>query len=393
MRAIGELEQGNIPEVVALLLICRVFLKTATPDELSSFVASHKINWALFYDIARAHHIRPVVNKVFGEVRIDEPTSGRLQADCMQITRNNFEHYRELLRLNNLFREAGIMAVPYKGCLFSLQFYEDINLREFSDLDFLIYPDIKDVHAITKIMEKAGYVIGFDAPEEFREFYFSHIREFKFLLYANDKRKFLAEFHSLMNDPVFETAAPIANEYLFTDLYDETLSGSQIRLLSPTRHFIAMLTHHGIREQWTSLKNVMDLAMVIKGGDLVDWDFVFACSKEYKFSKVLAVGLDLADDLLGVSLGRPHAKVVTTPWAKRLFSKHLQKTDRTWRYNFSLKLRSKDSAADRWRMLYKHVLYLGTPSILDYKFVRLPKGLFYLYVFIKPLRLLKKRIN
>jgi len=392
MMTISELEKDSIPEVVALILICRVFLKTATEKELTAFFENRKINWLLFYEIVRAHHVRPIVSKVFAEIKINEGVSGRLQSDCMQITLKNFEHYRELLRLNSLFQQAGITAVPYKGCLFSLQFYNDIGLREFSDLDFLIYPDIKDVHAISKVMLDSGYSIGFEAPDKFREFYFSHIREFKFFLFADGSRKFLAEFHSLLNDPVFETTLPIANAFLFADLKEEILSGNPIQLLSPEKHFIAMLSHHGIREQWTSLRNVMDLAMVIKSSGMVNWDIIFECSDTYKFSKVLVVGLAIADDLFGVSPGKPYEKVKTIrPWLKKLFSRHLYKTDRTWRNNFSLKLRSKDSAGDKLSMLYAHVRYLGTPSILDYKFVQLPRPLFFLYVVIKPIRMIVGR--
>jgi hypothetical protein len=394
MMTIRELDKNNKPEIIALILVCRVFFKTATEEELNNFLGNQEINWTLFYDIVRAHHIRPIVSKVFTDIKINEAVSGRLQSDCMQITLRNFEHYRELIRLGNLFQEAGVTAVPYKGCLFSLQFYNDIGLREFSDLDFLIHPEIKDVHAISKIIVESGYTIGFEAPEKFQEFYFSHIREFKFFLFADNKRKFLAEFHSLLNDPVFETALPIPNEYLFRDLKEEILNGNNIQLLSATKHFIAILTHHGIREQWTSLKNIMDLSMVIRSGSLVDWDSVFECSRMYKFSKVLAVGLQIADDLFGISQGSPYKKVKTTnPWLKKLFSKHLQKPGRTWRNNFALKLRSKDSAGDKYRMLFAHIRHLATPSILDYKFMRLPKPLFFLYAFVKPVRMLKRRVK
>ncbi len=387
---IRELEKGNIPEVVALLLICRAFLGTATAEDLTGYLESNKVDWKLFYDIVRAHKIRPVVNKVFSEIKINAEVSGRLQADCMQITLSNFEHYRELLRLSELFQRAGITAVPYKGALFSLQFYNDINLREFSDLDFLIYPRVEDVHAIRKVMEDAGYAIGFEAPEEFQEFYISHIREFKFLMFVNGKRRFLAEFHSLLNDPVFETAIPIANEYLFTDLKEEVLSGNKVQLLSPTKHFIAMLSHHGIREQWTSLKNVMDLAIVLKDGAMVDWNYVWECSHTYKFSRVLSIGVDMADALLGVQMDMPYKKAGSiTPWLRKLFVRHQYTVDRTWRNNFGLKLRSKDSAGDKYRMITRHIGYLATPSILDYKFVRLPKPLFFLYVFVKPIRMMR----
>ena len=157
---------------------------------------------------------------------------------------------------------------------------------------------------------------------------------------------------------------------------------------------IAMLSHHGVKEQWTSLKNLVDIAMAIKNGTDVEWDTIADAGHKYGFNGVLGIGLGMINDLLGVMPPiAVETKRGTGPWMNKLFARHNYTTDRSWLYNFSLKLNSKDSAGDKARALLNHVLYIGKPSILDYKFIALPKPLFFLYVLVKPIRKLVKRNN
>jgi hypothetical protein len=392
MKAIEDLEKDLSPEIAAIILVCRFFLKTANVEELKEFFEKKKIDWLLFNKIVRSHNIRPIVYSVISNFNLPEEAIGRLQADCKQIALKNFEQYRELLKLNNLFKQANITCIPYKGCLYGLQFYNDISLRESSDIDYLINADIEDIKLITELLFAEGYINGIEIPEKFREYYFHHNREFKFFLFTNGKRKFLVEFHSSLNDPVFETQSPIPNEYLFVDLTDEIFNGNKITTLSPTKHLISIITHHGIAGQWASLKNIMDVAQVLKNDNNVNWDELFDCSNTYRFNKVLNIGLSIANDILGVSPAFQFKKVKNiSPWLKRLFTNHLYPIDRTWKNNLPLKLRSKDNIVDSTKMIYKHIRHLATPSILDFNFIQLPRPLFFLYIFIKPIRMLKRK--
>jgi hypothetical protein len=220
------------------------------------------------------------------------------------------------------------------------------------------------------------------------------VREFKFAKFEGEQRKFLAEFHVSLNDAVFETTKPIQNAYLFADLQQQDMNGQMIKALSPTKHVIAMLSHHGVKEQWTSLKNLVDIAMAIKNGTDVEWDMIADAAHKYGFTRTLDIGLSMINDLLGVMPPIViETKQGTRPWMKKLFARHTYTTDRSWQYNFSLKLISKDKAVDKARALLNHLLYAGRPSALDYKFVALPQPLFFLYVLVKPIRKLVKRNN
>ncbi len=391
MIAAEDLMRKYSAETTALVLACRVFLGTASENELGGFCKKNRIDWPLFYKMAKVHHIRPVVNKAIANITTDDATKQQLQADCRLIALRNFEHYKELLRLHALFQQGGVVVVPYKGSSYCLQFYGDLSQRESSDLDFLMQYSMDDLEILERLFEEQGYANLSEVPANFKVYYFEHVREFKFAKFEEGQRKFLAEFHSSLNDAVFETSTPISNDYLFADLQEQDMNGYKIKALSPTKHLIAMLSHHGVREQWTALKNLVDIAVAIKNGDSINWDVVVTASHQYGFYKVLGMGVGMISDLLGIE---PPVAIERdrelAPWMNKLFLRHTYTTDRSWLYNFSLKLKSKDSVGAQAKILLNHLLYAGRPSVLDYKFVALPRPLFFLYILIKPIRKMSK---
>jgi hypothetical protein len=394
MIATGELKDKWGIELTALVLACKVFLGTAQEEELAVFFEQHTIDMPLLVRIAAAHHIRPILNRAVANIKSDDAARQQLQADCRGIALKNFEQYKEFLRLNSLFVQKRISVVPYKGSSYCLQFYGDLSLRESSDLDFLMQVSMEDLEALERLFKEQGYANLSEVPANFKVYYFEHVREFKFAKFEGEQRKFLAEFHVSLNDAVFETTKPIQNAYLFADLQQQDTNGQMIKALSPTKHVIAMLSHHGVKEQWTSLKNLVDIAMAIKNGTDVEWNTIADAGHKYGFNGVLGIGLGMINDLLGVMPPIViETKQGTGPWMNKLFARHNYTTDRSWMYNFYLKLNSKDSAGDKARALLNHVLYIGKPSILDYKFIALPKPLFFLYVLVKPIRKLVKRNN
>ncbi len=387
MTEINKLRSENGGEIAAIILICRAFLGISSSEELKKFLATHKIDWPLFYKITRANNLRPVVYNVIAALGINEELTNKLREDCRKITVKNFEQYREIIRLNNLLKNAHIAALPYKGCLYGVQFYKDASLRESSDMDFLI--GRADIDAVSKLMVDEHYATNLSIPLGFREYYYYHIREFKFFFFNNGKRLFLAEFHTLVNDPVFETQSPVPNSYLFDSPAELSLHGNTVSTLSPTKHFIAMVTHHGIAGQWSSLKNLVDVAAAIRNGTSINWEEVHACSDKYRFKKILSIGFLMTEELFGIRAPLPaQYSGDITPWMNRLLSNHLYDIDRTWRNNFVLKVRSRDNLADRADIIYRHLAHLSSPSLRDYNFVRLPPPLFFLYAFIRPVRML-----
>src|SRR6185437_10668770 len=206
---------GN--EVSAIILVCRVFSGTSSDEELTTFLHSNNIDWPLLYRIATIHQVRPVIFKVLYRFEIPGEIKEQLQTDCKRIAFHNLEHAKELVRVYDLLESSGINAIPWKGSIFCLEYYKDIGLREFSDIDFLIHPDIKDLETIKNVFSKTGYADKTDIPRDFLDTYIRHAREYYFDFYQNDHRKFHVEFHWSTASQVFDFPTPMHNSILFKD--------------------------------------------------------------------------------------------------------------------------------------------------------------------------------
>jgi hypothetical protein len=383
MIAISRLQEKYGAEITVVILMCRVFAGTMSMAELQNFIDTNTIDWAAFHKLISAHRIRPVVNRTLASLRIPDGVISALQAETTQVALHNFEHYREQQQILSALQNADVLAVPYKGSVYSQQFYGDLSLRESSDLDFLIPNDIATADKLNIVMLQQGYAAASYIPLKFRSFYLTHMRECKYIFSENGMRKFLTEFHLSLNDSYFETVTPITNKYFFDHLVADR---NGMHALSATAHAVALITHHGIREQWSNLKKIMDIAMATRN-DEVDWQAIDALATEAGFSKVLHIGLTVINDVIGVvPAGLQVHTTDTTPWLDNLLSTSVKPIDRTWRYNFLLRLKAKDSVADRLRQLMAYAGYATYPALADYIFLPLPRPFFFLYVFIKPLR-------
>jgi Uncharacterised nucleotidyltransferase len=381
MIPIAQLQARYGTLVAAVVLACRVFAGTATAQDLQAFIDAGPVDWPAFLKLVSLHRIRPVVNSALSSLSVPAEVRTALQNDATQIALRNFTHYKEQQRITTALATAGITVVPYKGCACSIQFYGDLSLRESSDLDFLIPTDTRTADTLHTAMQRLGYDTPTPIPAKYLGFYHAHVREYKYVLMENGTRKFLAEFHTALNDRSFETATPVTNEYLFRDMAGQ----HGALMLSPTAHAIALITHHGIREQWSNLKNMMDLAMAVNN-EAVDWKAIGALAAEARFHSVLQIGLSLVNDVIGRPSPLPRSAVDTGSWMNNLLAPAPRPVDRTWRYNFGLKMKAKDSFGDKLGMLRSHAAYAASPSLADYSFLPLPKPLFFLYVIVKPLR-------
>ncbi|MCW3121334.1 MAG: hypothetical protein JWQ38_826 [Flavipsychrobacter sp.] len=386
MITTDELKRDFETEISVIVLACRVFVGTATEDELATFISTNNIDWQKVYSITRIHQLRPVVFKILYKLEVPKEIKDTLQADCMHIAMHNQKHARELTRIYDQLDKAGVMAIPYKGSMFALEYYKDTALREFSDIDFLINLSIKDLGIIKNAFEQSGYIDKSDVPDDFKETHFKYTREYYFDKYENDKRKFHAEFHWVVASQIIDFPTTLPNSLLFDDLQHKEVYGQKIKLLSDTHHFMALVSHHGLNQRWALMKYIMDLSMILKNGNTLDWAEINAVSKKYGFNKSVQIGLYIADQLLGIKPATPYnaPKDAVNYLNTMLLSLNKDRTSTSDALLLNLKI--KDNLAGKLKMILKYINYSATPSILDYKFIKLPRPLYFLYAFIKPIR-------
>jgi len=369
-------------EQAAVVLICRVFVGTASPEQLNAFLKEYPADWWSLYRIVVKNRIRPVAYHVLQSVDIPGDVKQKLKRDRLSLAINCAEQQQELLKLLDVLKQQGIDAVPYKGPALASAFYKDHTLREFVDIDLLIDPSTApDLQKIIDIITPFGYRPMYDLVPGMKRMILENTCEFYFDKYVDGHRKFHVEIQWLAHHPVFELHKKLSNQQLFQNPVVLNLRNTDIKVLNTESHFVTMLLHHGLRENWNSLKYLLDLAMILQNGR-PDMKVVTAITREYKFNKVLLSGSQLLKELLGVGGNLlPAAQIDPTPYIDVLLSgKKKQRT--SWQKQVSV-LRNTDDITGKVKLALKLVKYMFQPSVEDIQYCRLPERLHFLYFFVK----------
>jgi hypothetical protein len=336
--------------------------------------------------VAERHGLIPLVSHHLAGLGDVLPASVRdeLHARARAIAARSLMMASELVRVVQRLESRGIAAVAYKGPTLALAVYGSVCLRQFDDLDLLIARD--HVPDATRLLQDDGFrpVYGLTAQQER-----AYLRnQCEHILERDDLR---VELHWDIVPRYF--AWPLDPAPLLARAVPTSVAGATVRTLAPD-DLLLVLCAHASKHCWDRIEWVASLSEIVRRHADRDWDEIRRRVARAGARRMLAVGLALARDLMGVALPAavtedvdrdPAATVLAREVAGRLLSGDAGFLDRSQEVSFHLRAR------ERLRDRIRYVGRLGTTQTLgDWDLVRLPPGVAPLYRLIRPLRLLGK---
>jgi hypothetical protein len=219
---------------------------------------------------------------------------------------------REMVRVHRTAAEAGIRLLPYKGPTLALSAFGAIGLREFGDLDFLVWRD--DVLSAKRLLAEAGYRPQFELPPELEAELLASHRHYEYPL-MDEARGFLVELH-WRPDPEVDVL-PLADGAWWDRLPQIEVEGHRVPVLA-NGDLMLVLALHGTKHLWHSLSWVADLARVAAGCTPADWAHALELAARADCERRLALGLRLLRDLAGVRLPEECSRLLDDPVVARL---------------------------------------------------------------------------
>jgi Uncharacterised nucleotidyltransferase len=385
---VSSFTENICPEKRLLLCCARTRLPPAFVKEIRELAAG-PLDWDYLLDDAAQNSLRPLLARHLSVcaagIVLPEELKRLLNAAranaarCLILT-------AELIQVMERFREAGILAVPYKGPVLAVQVYEDVTLREFEDLDIVLRQT--DMPHANEIVTSLGYRPKFPwilsagrasalVPGEYN--------------YRDESRRTLLELHTertLRHFPV-----PPDLDELARRLVPVSLSGHEIRTFAP-EDALVMLCIHGSKDFWGRISWVADIAELIRARPDLDWDAVSHRADSWNARRILDLGLVLASNMLDAQLpdevdARVREDQVAAALASEVVTRLLRRDRRAFgsAERFSFRRRMLGGALAGWRYSIRLAV---VPVEEDWQMVRLPGLLAPLYVALRPLRLLRK---
>lgn len=286
---------------------------------------------------------------------------------------------RSLLLTAELSRLLEVLppTLAFKGPALAQRLYADVAGREYCDLDLVLRP--ADVPHAIPALRKLGYSgLGLD-PWQLR----SYLRNGCEYPMSDDRVH--VELHWQFAPRQF--GAPFDIEKLFARSCTIRVGDRDVPALSPEDDFL-MLVVHGTKHAWARLSWLADLTALLRLAPL-DWDYVRSESKRMHIMRMVRVALVLAG-WMGIAAPAFRDEIERDSEARavagqvRDYILGIADPGREDVAEHRLITATLDSLADR--MAYA-ARYAVTPTMADWKFLRLPRGLRWLYPAVRLLRL------
>jgi hypothetical protein len=257
----------NLPEAKLLLDII---------DERQSF-SFENIEQEKFISLIKFHNIAPLVFYNLQKYSQNVPSGiyTLLKSNYLFNISLNLKFWKEFLEINKICKQNNIALVPLKGMDILLRFYPAFDLRSMADIDILIKEE--QFTKVEKILTDLGYqkkLLGF--KEEYWRKHQCHI--------AFHKGHTMVEVHWALD---FKRTDRIILPRLWQRLQEKQAGNHKINIMSPEDSLFSFSLHLRRFGNILSLKQVLDVAKIIKEAQPFDWGYVLEEARAGKIEATL----------------------------------------------------------------------------------------------------------
>lgn len=292
----------GVPEMDLLRQSVRIDDQDAAVSEAESIISQGQVSWPDLYDRADFHCIRPQLGSLLRQMPqglVPDDVLGRLDEENRQNLFQQLQNTGEFFAIKEKLDAAGVATVPFKGFWFAHDVYGNLGDRESSDLDLFI--DIRDIETIKPLMAEMGFMVQDTLTELKEEYIFKELAEYNFNRWAEDGTRLShIEFHWRMGLRPYRMN--ISMDDLRSQMITAELQRREFTALTPEANLLLAVMHHGGKDRYVRLKNILDIARIEQKYRDLDWEWVLNTACRFRVEKLIFLGVYLANLISGVEI-------------------------------------------------------------------------------------------
>ena len=390
------------PETNLVVLCARVFLSESELPSLRSALTA-PLNWGLLEQSAQGYAMMPLVAYVVaqhGAGLIPPDTLKKLQEWLLRTAQKNLAWLQEWLRVLDILADSRIPVISFKGPALALIAYRNLTLREFADLDLLVRPG--DVVRTRDVLVHNGYVLSSIVPDD-TDAALNRFGDRQISFAKNDDHGIKVDLHWGVLSEWSSFQLDVGS--LFESAFIERHERISFLSLSP-EHLLLLLCAHGTKHCWSNLRLLCDVACHVQSNPSLNWDLCIRLAESSGCDLVMKHGLLLTTQILSLELPErisqyigddPKARLLVGKAQTFLFREnndHSPYLDDRTRYLEVLRYRLAFERAHPFRNGVATVLRRAfIPNEADWRSLRFPRGLYFLYYLSRPIRLVIERLS
>src|ERR1035437_5074663 len=373
---------GSSTREVDLLLCCARTCSTPQTRSRIKELATQDVDWQVFFQLAASHGVRPLVYQSLHITCWEAvPEAARQELSHFYSTNSAKNRFLagELLHILQLFEAEHVLAVPFKGPVLAAAFYGDLALREFTDLDILIRePDIPKAR---EILSNQGYRSNSASAVITPDVNVDELH--------SASTGISVELHWQFSPRRF--ASSMVAEHVWNGIKPCVIFDREVWSFSSQDMFVFLAVHGG-KHGWSSLKWLCDLAEFVRSNPELNWPGLFKRAEALGAARTCRLGIYLAAELLQaevpssvVCAAREDAQVRDLAQDVRKRMQEPRNLDSIEGQIFNLRL--KERFHDKVRYVF---LQCTRCSGEEERFLSLPSILSFMYIFVRPIWLLRR---
>ncbi|MHC1731094.1 MAG: nucleotidyltransferase family protein [Bacteroidales bacterium] len=258
-------------------------------------------DWNLLLERSSFHRVGPqllsLLEKLPGEL-LPSPVRDKLKETVQDNLLRQLRYVEEFFRVSGWLADEGIDVIPFKGFWLGESAYGNIGARVSSDTDLFI--DLRHLEAVKRVMTSKGYE-GHDGLDRLTV---EHVRremaEYNFGRYADGARVAHIEFH--WRSAMTFYRMDISLDDLRPQIIPGMLQGVEISVFSPAAILLLVVMHHGGKECYWQLRQVLDIAYILRKSPDLDSAWLLRQAERFHVTTLLLLGVRLAHELTGVAV-------------------------------------------------------------------------------------------
>lgn len=344
-----------------------------------------EIDWDRLLWLASDHAVIPALCLALKDTPLPASISQELRSSFAASSRRSLAQAGQIIQLVSLFQENGIPAISLKGPPLSQYLYGSLGMRSSGDVDLLVRPG--DVVGVRDLLTASGYRMATTLHWNADSAYLRP-RENE-ISFADATGTLTVDIHWRIRTSYFATALDATD--VWGALTNVRLGGQQIPTLAP-EHLLLFLCYHAAKHTFARLDWICDIARFLMVTPNLDWPAIRSVAGRTRTSRHVLLSIRLAVELLGAPeppdfSGNTAVERIVCSIRERLLSGAvgLVAAGEATRYMLAVL----ETPGQRIRFLAG--VYL-IPSEAEYRVLRLPPSLYFLYYPFRQIRLVAKHV-
>ena len=282
----------SLPENQLMINCSRLQIGAKEQERIQALLRGG-IDWSRFIRLCAWHGVLPMAYKALrksGQLHGSQ-WQGQLQNEYRTNYARNLARCQALLKILDQAEQAGLRPVVFKGPALGVLAYDDIGLRQFSDLDLLL--NQSDLPPFLEQLLGLGFTpCTASSPAGIKTLLANHGQ----VSLIRPKDQLQLDIHLELSPRSYRLPYDL-NSMLANSVRMQLLNG-QITSFCREDHFI-ICSLHGTLHHWRRLKMLADLRALMRHPEGLEWQRIVSAVRSMRALGLVRLAISLMDQVFG----------------------------------------------------------------------------------------------